>query len=105
MKRILPIVLVFAMLVSLTACGGNNTTSSVDETKPTNVALNKRVYCSSEVQTGFMKAIQVNDGDEDTSWSSNTTEQIIDEWIAIDLGENYDIESITIKWGMSRAND
>ncbi len=120
MKKIISVLLMSAIIFSLTSCNDTDVTSSyadesqiaseeptssVDETVPSNVALNKRTYCSSEVQTGFMRALQVNDGDEDTSWSSNTTEQNIDEWIAIDLGKNYDIESITIKWGMSRAND
>lgn len=102
MKEFLSVILVFAMLFVFASCDNS---SSVDEIEPTNVALNKRVYFSSEVQAGFMKASQVNDGDEGTSWSSNTSTQIIDEWIMIDLGKNYDVDSITIKWGMSRAND
>ena len=126
MKKFLSIILVLAMLFAVASCGETDTpssdissdtvsevvndtsseeTSSVDETVPSNVALNKRTYCSSEVQTGFMRAVQVNDGKEDTSWSSDTTTENIDEWIAIDLGKNYDMDSITIKWGLSRATD
>ena len=104
MKKVLSVFLVVAMLLSMTACDGSST-SSDPEVMPSNVALNKRVYCSSEAKSSSMTANQATDGDEDTSWSSNTTQQHIDEWVMVDLGKNYDIDSITLKWGTSRAVD
>lgn len=101
MKRIISVLLATAMLLSLAACGGGNS----PEKTPTNVALNKRVYCSSEAASKSMAAKQVNDGDGDTSWSSDTMQQHIDEWVMVDLGKNYDLDSITLKWGTSRALD
>ena len=126
MEKILSALLIVAMLISLTACGGNDTTSSipdtsddtvsevtsseeptssVDETKPSNAALNKKVLFSSQNSSLNMPAINAVDGDEDTAWSSNTAEESINEWITVDLGKNYVLETITIKWGMSRASD
>ncbi len=114
MKKILSVLLVVAIMLSLTACGNDSTTSSatggeptssVDETVPANVALNKKVYFSSQNNDLNMPAANATDGKEDTSWSSNTAEENINEWIMIDLGKNYDVTEITIKWGLSRAND
>ena len=99
MKKLLSLILAVSMLITLAACGGESAQ------EPTNVALNKRVYCSSEALSNSMGAIQVNDGDDGTAWASNTMQKQIDEWIMVDLGKNYDIDSITLKWGTSRAVD
>ena len=118
MKKILLFLLVFCFVITFTSCGGDSTTSSLDmsqsvsiedtssvEEKPTNLALNKRVYFSSQDVILGMFPAQAVDGDENTSWSSGTAEESIDEWIIVDLGKNYDLESVTVKWGASRAID
>ncbi len=132
MKKLLSIVLILAMLLSLAACDGNDVsgtsdenskvvsevqgdtsseeisneeTSSAVEEKPENVALGKRVYFSSENSSMLMLSRLAVDGDEDTSWSSNSTSEEIDEWIMIDLGKNYSIEEILLRWGGSYATD
>ena len=128
MKRILSVLLIAAMLLSLAACGDTTSassvdgtssdtvsenvsdtsseeTSSVDETVPSNVALGKKVFFSTQNNSLGMPASNATDGDEGTSWSSNTTTETINEWITVDLGKNYDITEITLKWGMSRATD
>lgn len=128
MKKFLSIVLAVAMLLALASCGdtadvssestvseavssevvsetSSEETSSVEEPVSKNLALNKKVSFSSQNLELSMFAKNAVDGAENTSWSSNTTEEAIDEWIKVDLGANYDLESITIKWGMSRALD
>lgn len=102
MKKILSLLLIIAVLFSLTACGGDG--FALNE-EPSNVSLNKRVYASSQNDGLNMPATNVVDGDENTAWSSNTAEENINEWVMIDLGKNYDLDSVTLKWGTSRAND
>ena len=96
MRKLSSIFLVFAMFFVLAACGASSTRSD-PEVIPSNVALNKRVYCSSESLSNAMAAAQVNDGDDGTAWASDTMQKQIDEWIMVDLGKNYDIDSITLK--------
>ena len=129
MKKFLSVALVVAMLFAFASCGGDSTTvssedrssevlsevvssetsseetSSVEEPVSKNIALNKKVYFSSQNTELSMFAKNAVDGEDNTSWSSNTSEEVIDEWIMVDLGANYDLESILVKWGMSRALD
>ena len=129
MKSFISICIVLSMLLALASCGGDTTTEqttsievssqetsevvSSEETsskepsstaeESVNIALNRRVYCSSENTTMLSLSRFAVDGDDSTYWASNTTAEQIEEWIMIDLGENYSIEEIVINWGRSCA--
>ena len=129
MKKLLAIGLVLSMLLALAACGGDTSTVSSEETNsivseavsseetsseevsseepedPNNVAKGKRVYFSSENYSMLFIGTKAVDGDTDTSWASNTTSEEIDEFIMVDLGQNYNIEEITLDWGNSFATE
>ena len=120
MKKLLALLLTFSCIITLVSCGDTTTTvsdgtadvesvvasedTSSEETSseytedPSNVALYKRTYRSSESKV--MPATYITDG-KDQAWSSDTTTEEIDEWVAVDLGKNYNIDTITVKWGMS----
>ena len=129
MKKILAIGLVLSMLLALAACGGDTSTISSEETNsivseavsseetsseevsseepedPNNVAKGKRVYFSSENYSMLFIGTKAVDGDENTSWASNTTSEEIDEFIMVDLGQNYNVEEISLSWGNSFATE
>ena len=121
MKKILAILLVVSLVFTIASCGGSTTTTSSEDTSkvisevsseetsseetsseyiedPSNVALYKRTYRSSE--TTVMPSTALTDGD-DSAWSSDTNTENIDEWVVVDLGKNYNLETISVLWGMS----
>ena len=123
MKKFFAVLLTLAFLFSLCACGDTEATSSVSDDSidvtsdvipsgdsssedtsseyvedPSNVALYKRTYRSSE--SAVMPSTYLTDGD-DSAWSSDTTSESIDEWVVVDLGKNYELETISILWGIS----
>ena len=125
MKKFISICTVLSMLLALVSCSGDTTSSetasveissqdvsevvsnghnSCEDTSseytedPSNVALYKRTYRSSEANV--MPSTQLTDGD-DAAWSSDTTSKDIDEWVVVDLGKNYNVSNVTVKWGMS----
>lgn len=125
MKKLLALLLTFSCIIMLVACGDttatvsdgtsnvesvavsedtssedslNKETSSEYTEDPSNVALYKRTYRSSEANV--MPSTQLTDGD-DAAWSSDTTSKDIDEWVIVDLGKNYNVSNVTVKWGMS----
>lgn len=100
MKKVLSAILAATVFLTFAACGEGGT-SQGSETNSVNVALNKPVYFSTQADAGLMPAKQVNDGDTSTSWSSDTAQKNIDEWIVVDLGENYNVDVVTIRWGAS----
>lgn len=61
-------------------------------TNPKNIALNKKTFSSSTDQ-GSPEL--VTDGKTDTRWSSKSTD---DEWIAIDLGKEENINGVNLNW-------
>ena len=104
MRRI-TLILALLMLFAFTACESSvsdqNVISDVEPSQIDNIAINKKVYVSSHNSSLGMIATNAVDGKEDTSWSSDTYEKSIDEWIIIDLGQNYNIDAVNIKWGKS----
>lgn len=129
MKRLLSFLVALSMLFALVSCGDTAVTSSdgtsseavseavsSEETSdeevsskeaedPSNVAKGKRVYFSSESYSMYFFGANAVDGDVVTSWASNTTTEEIDEWIVIDLGQNYNLEEVTLDWGLSYASE
>ncbi len=91
-------------VVSNEEASREDTSSTVEEESP-NVALNKRVYCSSENTSMLSLSRFAVDGDSSTHWASNTATEQIEEWIMVDLGKNYSIEEIVIDWGRSYASE
>lgn len=59
-----------------------------------NIAVGKAVTASS-IEHGGTAADFVNDGNEGTRWSSLSSD---DQWIYVDLGSEYTIESVVLKW-------
>ena len=78
-------------------------TSSAVVEEGSNIALGKKVYCSSENTATLSLSRFAVDGDTGTYWASNTSTEQIEEWIMIDLGKNYSIGEIVISWGRSCA--
>ena len=123
MKRFLSFLIALSMLFALVSCGdtavtssdgtsseavseasseeetSSEETSSVYVEDPANVALGKRTYRSSEAD--LMPSTKLTDGEKSGAWSSDTTTESIDEWVAVDLGKNYNLETVNIFWGMS----
>ena len=113
------LILVSALLLALVGCDVSNSSSAtnsigdgsdiyeqssfvdIELIEIDNVAVGKTVYSSSQNNAYGMVSTNAVDGDEETSWSSDTSTQSIDEWIIVDLGENYDLEYIIVKWGKS----
>src|ERR1035437_4881905 len=60
----------------------------------TNIALNRPVTCSSIQSTGTPCAAAV-DGNAGTRWSSAFSDP---QWIDVDLGQNYNINHVTLTW-------
>lgn len=97
------------MVFALAACNNSTTedspTSSIEEQQSVNseippsenVAINEQVYVSSYNDTMGMISSNAVDGKEETSRSSDSTKKNIDEWIIVDLGENYSIDAINVK--------
>ncbi len=82
----------------------NYTTSQQESTTQnnailTNLSYNKPAFASSEENAGT-KAEFAFDGNENTRWSSQWTD---DEWIYVDLGKVCTINKVTIKWEAARA--
>ena len=122
MKKFFSFLIALSMLFTLVSCGDTATTSSEDTSSevvsevssaedtssetasseaaedPSNVAKGKRTYRSSE--SSVMPSTALTDGD-DAAWSSDTTTEEIDEWVAVDLGKNYNLDTINVFWGMS----
>lgn len=116
MKK-LSLLLAFAMVFALAACNNSRTednpTSSVEEQQAgsseqlqsenseiapsENVAVGKQVFFSSHNDTMGMLSSNAVDGNEETAWSSDSAKKNIDEWIIVDLGENYNIDAINVK--------
>ena len=64
----------------------------------TNLALGKTATAGT-TQGGFVAANAV-DGNTGTMWSGHyEREDNVNQWLKVDLGKNYDIDSIKIKWG------
>ncbi len=64
-----------------------------------NIALEKPVAASS-VESSFLAAENVNDGDLNTRWSSQFTDH---EWIAIDLQSAHEVQQIVLHWEAAYA--
>ena len=129
MKKILAVLLAVSFCLTFVSCGGTTTTtsseavsdvvsekvssedtsseevSSEEAEDPSNVAKGKRVYFSSENYSMLFLGSRAVDGDENTSWASNSTTEEIDEFIMVDLGQNYSVEEITLSWGNSYATE
>ncbi len=79
-----------------------SSTITVDGTpvsKTTNIALGKNVTTSSS-ENPSVDGSKVVDNDGSTRWSSAFTDN---EWITIDLGQNYTINKVTFDWEASYA--
>lgn len=96
LKKVTAFCLAAILALSCVSCGEDYTTVSL-------VSQGKRVYASSHNDKAGLSRGNVNDGDVTTAWSSNTSTAQIDEWITVDLGKNYTLDSIKLKWGVSRA--
>ena len=83
------------------ASSSDDSVSSTEELAFENIALNKQVYASSYNSTLSMITANAVDGDEETSWCSDSASKSIDEWIVVDLGQNYNISAVNVKWGKS----
>ncbi len=81
---------------------GKSTSSDVDNGMPsTNIALKKSVTASGYENAASLP-MSVVDGNLGTRWSSNFAD---DAWVAIDLGEQYYLESIKIYWETAYATN
>ncbi len=73
--------------------------NDVDETN--NLAKNAAVTASGIEAEGTLEKYAV-DGNSDTRWSSNF---IDDAWICVDLGRNYDVGKVVLKWENAYGKD
>ena len=65
-----------------------------------NLALGKTATAGTTEDLGHPASLAV-DGDTDTQWSGNSGEKEagVNQWLKVDLGKSYDIDSIKISWG------
>jgi hypothetical protein len=113
MKRTLALIL--ALTLVLVSCGGNtNTTSSGDGTTlstssedivqvdyGTVVSTGKTAKAS--VSAENMPSSHLTDGADTNVWSTGACDTNMTEWIVLDLGDNFDVKKVDIKWEMSAA--
>lgn len=78
----------------------NKTVEQEDELPLFNVAKGKSAYSSSEENAGTL-TVNATDDDTTTRWGSAHTD---DEWIYVDLGKEYDINSVEIVWEAAHAS-
>lgn len=69
--------------------------------KSTNIAKGKKVITSSNENDG-MDGSKMVDGNSDSRWSSAFTDN---EWCAIDLGEQYTINSVKLNWQLACGSE
>ena len=69
-------------------------------TDGTNLALNKTATAGTTEDLGH-PASKAVDGDTDTQWSGNSGEKEagVNQWLTVDLGKDYNVDSIKISWG------
>lgn len=91
-------------IIAYDAAGNNSIASAAAyATTPTadvNIALNKTVTASTEYGVGWTKERAV-DGNLATAWS---TTHVTPGWYKVDLGADYDISRVVIKWEYSYAS-
>ncbi len=83
---------------SLTAPGD---TFAVMAGETVNVALNRPTVAST-IETSGLGANNATDGSTSTRWSSNAFDP---QWIYVDLGQNYDISRVVLRWEAAYGKD
>ena len=66
-----------------------------------NVALNRPAVAST-IETSGLVAGNATDGSTSTRWSSNAFDP---QWIYVDLGQNYDINRVVLRWETAYGKD
>ena len=82
----------------LSASGG---TFAVMAGATVNVALNRPAVAST-IETSGLAASKATDGSTSTRWSSNAFDP---QWIYVDLGQNYDINRVVLRWETAYGKD